>query len=666
MRSHITLLLLLPAAFAACSPPAGVRPSALFTDGVVLQRGVEINVWGTARPGSKVEVTLGNLEGASTTDADGQWSIGLPAMKAGGPYEMVIDGSGYEHSVRDVMIGDVWVASGQSNMEWLVSASADAEAEIAGADDPMIRQFKVPHIWSESPVDTVVGGPWSYAVPEQVGDFSAVAYFFARELRKHVDVAIGILNTSWGGSRIEPWMTPEALGYDRAQVEAVFDSDRKVMEEALATIRERIGPIPDRDEGLVEGQAVWAGPELDESEWSSIAVPSPWEDQGFEGVDGIGWYRASFDLTTDEAASGALLGLGRIDDSDLSWVNGTEIGGTEMGSAVAREYSVNPSVLRGGRNVITIRVEDLGGRGGILGSPDQLFVQVGQERRPLPRSWAFRLGEVRVPGVPKNRMPLVLHNAMIHPLLPFPIRGAIWYQGEANTNAENEDAFAYRDLFPAMIEDWRASWGVGDFPFLWVQLANFMAPDPQPAESGWAMLRESQSAALSVGNTAQAVIIDIGEAGDIHPRNKQDVGLRLSLAARHVAFGEDIVYSGPTYRSHRVSGGRITIEFDHVGQGLVARSGEATPGPDIPLGAFALAGIDGDFHWADARVEGNTVVVSSPRVPSPIAVRYAWGNNPDRANLYNVEGLPASPFRTDTWSAPMFDGSGRPPGSPFE
>jgi len=647
MNSHTTLPILLLAAVAACSPPAEVQPSALFSDGVVIQRDVEIHVWGTAPSGSKVAVTLGKLEVASATDADGHWSISLPAMEAGGPYEMVIAGSGYERRVRDVMIGDVWVASGQSNMEWLVSASGDSEAEIAGADDPLIRQFKVPHIWSESPVDTVVGGPWTYAVPEQVGDFSAVAYFFARELRKYVDVPIGILNTSWGGSRIEPWMTPEALRYDQAQVDSVFDAERQAAEEALASIRERLGSIPDRDEGLVEGQALWAEPGLDESGWIPIAVPSPWEEQGLEGVDGTAWYRVSFDLTAAEAAGGVLLGLGQIDDSDRTWVNGSEIGGTERAWDVAREYAVESPDLREGRNVIAIRVEDTGGRGGILGSPEQLFVQVGPERRPLPDTWAFHLGEVRVAESPKNRVPMVLYNAMIHPLLPFPIRGAIWYQGESN--AINPDALVYRELFPAMIEDWRARWGVGDFPFLWVQLANYMAPDAQPAESPWALLRESQSATLSVANTAQAVIIDIGEADDIHPRNKQDVGLRLSLAARHVAFGVDIVYSGPTYRRHRVTGGRVTIEFDHVGQGLVGSSGEGTSGPGIPLRGFAVAGIDREFHWADARIEGSTVVVSSPRVPSPIAVRYAWGNNPERANLYNVAGLPASPFRTDTW-----------------
>jgi sialate O-acetylesterase len=605
-------LLLLAWTVVACSPPAEIQPSVLFTDGVVLQRGIEVHVWGTARPGAEVEVTLGDLAGASTTDAGGHWSISLPAMEAGGPYGMVIEGPGYRHHVRDVMIGDVWVASGQSNMEWPVSASAQSEAEIAGADDRLIRQFKVQHVWSESPVDSVVGGPWTYAVPEQVGDFSAVAYFFARELRKHVDVPVGILNSSWGGSRIEPWMSPAALGYDQAQVDSVFDADRQHTEQILGSIRERLGSIPDRDEGFVGGQAVWAEPDLDESGWTSIVVPSQWENQGFQAVDGIAWYRTSFELNADEAAAGVLLGLGLIDDSDRTWVNGVEIGRTEMEWNVARKYPVEPSALRVGRNVIAVRVEDTGGGGGIVGSQDHLFVQVGRERRALPGTWAFRLGEIRVAGAAKNHVPLVLYNAMIHPLLPFPVKGAIWYQGESN--AGDPDATAYRRLFPAMIDDWRADWGVGDFPFLWVQLANFRAPDPRPAESGWAMLREAQSSTLSVANTGQAVIID-----------------------------------GPTYRSHRVSGARITIEFDHVGQGLTARSAEGPSGPGGPLGGFALAGTDGSFQWADARIEGNTVVVSSPHVLAPVAVRYAWGNNPDRANLYNVDGLPASPFRTDTW-----------------
>jgi sialate O-acetylesterase len=647
MKLSARLLLLPLAAGWACSPPAGIQPSAFFTDGVVLQRDVDIHVWGTAEPEAEVRVTLGDREGVGETNRDGRWSVTLPAMAAGGPFEMEIEGSGYKDIIGDVMIGDVWVASGQSNMEWTVAASGNPEAEIAAADDRLIRQFKVPHIWSTSPVDTVVGGPWAYAVPEQVGSFSAVAYYFARELRKHVDVPIGILNTSWGGSRVEPWMTPEALGYGQVQVDSVFNADRRASELAFEAIRERLGSAPDRDEGFERGEAVWADPDIDDSEWTPISVPASWEDQGFGGVDGTAWYRTSFDLTLEEAAAEVVLGLGVMDDFGRVWVNGTEVRAPATPWRVPRAYRVEGSLLRAGRNAVTVRIEDVEGAGGIVGSPDLLFLEVGEERRALPETWAFRLGEVRAAGMRRREVPMILYNAMVHPLLPFPIKGAIWYQGESNAVSE-EDALAYRDLFPAMIADWRSRWGVGDFPFLWVQLANFRAPDPQPVDSDWATLRESQSATLSVPNTAQAVIIDIGESDDIHPKNKQDVGLRLSLAARRVAYGEEIVYSGPMYRAHQVSGGRVTIEFDHLGQGLVGRSEDGSFRPGVPLGGFAVAGSDGRFHWADARIEGNTVVVSSPAVPSPVAVRYAWGDNPDRANLYNAEGLPASPFRTDT------------------
>jgi sialate O-acetylesterase len=640
--------LVLPLATAlACSPPAEIRPSALFTDGVVLQRDVDIHVWGTAEPGAEVRVTLGSREGEGETNRDGRWSVTLPAMPAGGPFELEIEGSGHRDIIGDVMIGDVWVASGQSNMEWTISASGNPDAEIAAADDRLIRHFKVPHIWSTAPVDTVVGGPWTYAVPEQVGSFSAVAYYFARELRKHVDVPIGILNTSWGGSRIEPWMTPEALGFGQAQIDSVFNADRRAGELAFEAIRQRLGAAPERDEGFQRGKAVWADPALDDSEWTPIAVPGAWEDQGFGGVDGTAWYRTSFDLTPEEAATGVVLGLGVMDDFGRVWVNGTEARAPPTPWRVPRAYPVDGSVVREGRNVVAVRVEDVEAAGGIVGSPDLLFLEVGEERRALPETWAFRLGEVRPAGMRRREVPLILYNAMVHPLLPFPIKGAIWYQGESNAVAE-EDALAYRQMFPAMIADWRSRWGVGDFPFLWVQLANFRAPDPEPGDSDWATLRESQSATLSVLNTAQAVIIDIGEADDIHPKNKQDVGLRLSLAARHVAYGEEIVYSGPTYRAHQVSGGRVTIQFDHLGQGLVGRSEDGSLRSGVPLGGFAVAGSDGRFHWADAHIEGRTVVVSSPAVPSPVAVRYAWGDNPDQANLYNAEGLPASPFRTDT------------------
>jgi sialate O-acetylesterase len=335
------------------------------------------------------------------------------------------------------------------------------------------------------------------------------------------------------------------------------------------------------------------------------------------------------------------LGLGMIDDSDVSWVNGHEVGRTDNAWNRARLYDVPPSALRAGRNVIAVRVQDFQGGGGIHGDPGLLFVESGGRKRPLAGTWTFRVGAVALDFEgQKNQVPTLLYNKMIHPLLPYPIAGAIWYQGESN--AYPGAAMEYREQFAAMIADWRRRWGVGEFPFLWVQLANYMAPDSVPAESDWAVLRESQGAVLRVPRTAQVIAIDLGEAGDIHPRNKQDVGARLALAARRVAYGEDIVHSGPVHRRHRVEGGRVVIEFDHAGGGLTSRRGA---GP----GGFAVAGSDRRFVRAEARIEGDRVVVWSDRVPHPVAVRYAWGDNPVMASLYNREGLPAAPFRTDTW-----------------
>ncbi len=643
-----TLLLLTFMLSLAPSTFAQLRPSLLFSDGMVMQRGTEVPVWGWAAPGEAVTVMFDGQSYTTEADADGAWRVRLPAMAAGGPYEMTIQGADEDMRVRDILMGDVWVASGQSNMEWTVANVNDAETEIAAADDPHIRHFKVPQSWSYAPETTLAGGSWEQADPAHVGNFTAVGYFFARALRASFadngrDVPIGILNTSWGGSRIEPWMSAEVLGLDEAALRALEAKERADQEALLEGLRARLGDLPTEDAGWADGKAVWAAPDLDDAGWAAIAVPGVWEQAGYEGMDGIAWYRTTFALTEEEAQQGVTLGLGMIDDSDITWVNGVEVGRIYNAYNQARIYEAPASALRAGANVLTVRVEDTGGGGGIHGSSDMLFVEAGGAKRPLAGTWRFRVGAVTVSpdGQRINKVPTVLWNKMVHPLLPFPIKGAIWYQGESNANNLAE-AVAYKELFPQMIEGWRAAWGQGDFPFLWSQLANFMAVDAAPpAESNWATLRESQSAALALPNTGQAVIIDIGEADDIHPRNKQDVGRRLALAAQKVAYGGDLVYAGPTYRQHVVQNGQVIIAFDHVGNGLEARNGD--------LGGFALAGTDKQWAWADAKIEGNRVVVWSEAVPEPVAVRYAWGNNPESANLYNDEGLPAVPFRTDAW-----------------
>jgi sialate O-acetylesterase len=616
---------------------AQVRVSRLFTDGMVMQRDANVPVWGWADPGVQVVVTIDGTDYSTVADDSGAWMVRLAPMEAGGPHVISVQSGDTELHVRDVMVGDVWLASGQSNMEWVA-----ADAEGSPTADPAIRHFKVPRSWSYQEEDSLAGGAWEYADREHVGTFTAVGYYFARELRESVKVPVGIINSSWGGSRIEPWMSLEALGMDRADFDRIRAEEQARQAAIRERVQERIGTIPDHDAGLVDGVAHWAAPDLDDSDWFTVPVPANWETAGFEGMDGVAWYRTTVVLTEDEIERGVKLGLGMIDDSDISWVNGVEVGRMDNAWNQARLYEVPSGVLRVGKNVISVRVEDFQGGGGIAGPAETVFIDVAGERRKLADEWRFMVGSVSLDAAGnKNQVATLLWNKMIHPLLPFPIKGVIWYQGESNAD-RMADALAYDELFTGMIESWREEWQRGDLPFFWAQLANFMAVEEDPnAESNWAVLREAQSAALTLPNTGQAILIDIGDADDIHPRNKHDVGRRLALAARKIAYGEDVVYSGPTFRECEFRDGRATISFDHVGSGLVARGGE--------LRGFAVAGPDGHFVWANAGIDGDRVVVWSDAVSNPVAVRYAWASNPDAANLYNKDGLPADPFRTDRW-----------------
>ena len=633
-----TALIILPG-FSA----AKLRTDPLISDGMVLQRDTALSVWGVAEPGDEVAVTFRGQSVSTHATKDGRWRVELSSRPAGGPFEMTIASGEETLHLQDILVGDVWVCSGQSNMEWVVADSVNAPAEMALASDPSIRHFKVPRSWAAEPRETLAGGSWEPADSDHVGDFTAVGYFFARQLRLDVDVPIGLINTSWGGSRIEPWMSAAALGLDDEGLRREFEKERDYEQEVRQMIAERVGDVPDRDRGLVEGRAVWASPQLDDTSWEQMPVPAAWEGAGYPGMDGIAWYRTAFFLTAEEAREGVRLGLGAIDDSDITWVNGHEVGRTQMAWNQPRVYEVPSASLVSGTNVIAVRVEDTGGGGGIQGDPALLFVEVGGHLRSLVGMWKFALGVVTVNLEDhKREVPTVLYNHMIHPLQQFPIKGVLWYQGESNTG--EEDAFIYRELFVDMISDWRGGWDVKDLPFLWVQLASYLPPPAEPVESSWAVLRESQSKALALPRTAQVLAIDAGEANDVHPRDKQILGYRLALAARGVAYGQEVVFSGPVYRSHEVKEGRFLITFAHVGEGLV---GKDPAGPR--LRGFIIAGEDRRFVWANATIEGDRVVVWNSEVPEPVAVRYAWADNPEGANLYNREGLPASPFRTDSW-----------------
>ena len=625
-------------------PHNGLRLPRVFGDGMVVQRDVRIPVWGWASPGISVRVVLGSDSARTTADDLGHWSVSFAPRTAGTALTLQADDGVRRLEVRDMIAGDVWIASGQSNMEFAVSGAHNAAETIASANDPMIRHFGVPHAFSEQPAEDIAGGSWAAADPAHVGSFTAVGYFFAREVRKSVNVPIALLHTSWGGSNIETWLSREALGMSPDGWQRLLAAERARTDSLRNAIRDRVGALPAVDSGLVNGDAAWAKPGLDESSWADIPVPALWERHGYDGLDGIAWYRTAITLTEAQAAAPARLSLGPIDDNEITWINGIEVGRTN-GYSVPRLYDVPASVLKPGRNVLTVRVSDGGGGGGIYGDPSTVYLETGGNRIRLGGSWKFRVGRVDMmpDGQRVNKIPTVLYNAMLNPLQRLPIKGVLWYQGESNAN-NDEQATAYRAQFEKLIRSWRSEWsgGLGDFPFLWVQLPGFNPPDSvPPARSAWATHRESMTANLALPNTGQAIAIDLGDATDIHPTNKLDVGIRLARVALKSVYGKPVVASGPTYRSHVTRNGQVTIQFDNVAGGLVTRRADGR------VGGFAVAGADGKLVWADARIEGDRVIVWSPQVSNPVTVRYAWSNNPNTASLYNREGLPAAPFRTD-------------------
>lgn len=532
---RIFLLIVAAALSAAVTTAFGaVKPHCTFTDNAVLQRGVPLPVTGTADDGEAVTVTFQNQK-VSTVAKDSKWKVTLKPLEAGGPFEMTIGTT----VLKNILVGDVWVCSGQSNMGFGLNGAHDASEVIPKATHPKIRLYKVPNVTAFDPQPTC-DGKWVECTPDTVKGFTAVGYFFGRDIHAATGVPIGLINTSWGGTPAQAWTSMAGL-----QTDPALDGFVNNYKTTVANI-----------DKLVE-------------KYDKETFPK-WKKE--------------------------------YDAAMAQW---------KQAAADAKKAK-----------------------------------QPEPARPKLPRQ----------PNSPKNNpgTPSVLYNAMINPLLPFPIKGAIWYQGEANAGQPKQ----YQVLFPTMIKDWRRAWNCGEFPFLFVQLANYMKRETEPTQSegGWPGLREAQSMTLKLPNTGQAVIIDIGEGEDIHPKNKSNVGKRLALAGLKVAYGKDIVFSGPTYDSMKVEGDKVRVKFQNTGSGLVIgaapaiRLGETPAKPLDHLVGFAVAGADKKFVWANAKIDGNCVVVSCDTVKNPVAVRYAWANNPE-CNLYNKEGIPASPFRTDDWTS---------------
>lgn len=647
MYNKLSKLIIIFSLFISVTAFNQVRLPKLVSDGMVLQRDAEVKIWGWAGKDEKVSVNFMNSTYNTVADDKGDWSIELPKLKAGGPYEMQINASN-SITIHDIMVGDVWVCSGQSNMElYMNRVSWNYPDEIAHSENKYIRQFYVPQRYNfHHHENDLPYGSWKIASPENTPDFSAVAYFFGKYLYEKYKVPVGLINSSLGGSPVEAWISAgELKKFPKYLNEAEMFKDSTLIKKIETADNARINAwnteLWKKDEGNKDSKNMWYDPSLNTTDWDPMEIPGYWADKTKLGwVNGVVWFRKKINITSSMVGKPAKLILGRIVDADSAYVNGVFVGTISYQYPPSR-FDIPVGVLKAGENSIVVRVISNAGKGGFV--PDKLYAIVtGDDTVNIEGEWKFRLGAVMPPLAGQTFirwMPLGLYNSMIAPLLNYRIKGVIWYQGESNADRPAE----YNKLFSTLINDWREKWNEGNFPFLFVQLSNFMNPRSEPSESNWALLRESQLKTLSVPNTGMVVTYDIGEWNDIHPLDKKDVGKRLFLAAEKVAYGNDnVVYSGPIYKSMKVEDNKIVLSFTNIGTGIIAKgNGE--------LKYFSIAGADKHFDWAKAKIDGNKVVVWSDEISKPVAVRYAWADDPEDANLYNKEGLPASPFRTDDW-----------------
>jgi sialate O-acetylesterase len=621
-----------------------VRLPRLISDGMVLQRDASVKIWGWAAPGEDVTVGFAGKEYSTKADTSGVWMVKLAPLQAGGPHTMKIQASN-SLTVSDILMGDVWLCSGQSNMELPVRRVRPLyEAEIAASENKFIRSFTVPKVFSfKEPLRDLSAGSWIAANPETVLDFSAAAWFFAVHLYETYGVPIGTLTSAFGGSPAEAWISEESLKefpvhYNELQkcksdslMRAITSGDQKRMQEWYSQLNKA-------DEGYMTHGVKWHDPALSTDDWKTMTVPGYWSATELKGLNGVVWFRKEIIVPASVAGQPGALNLGRIVDADSAFLNGTFIG-TVSYQYPPRRYTIPAGLLKEGSNILIVRViSNIGDAGFVPEKPYDL--SAGDFQTSLEGEWKYKVGAVMPPLRGQTFFgykPAGLYNAMLAPVLNYGTKGILWYQGESNAGRPDE----YRILLPALIKDWRKNLGQGDIPFILVQLPNFMEAKETPSESGWAMFREAQTEALKLQATGMAVAIDIGEWNDIHPLNKKDVGTRMALVARKVAYGEnDLVSSGPTFKQMTVKGRKIILSFDNIGSGLIVNGGGK-------LKQFAIAGADMKFVWAEARISGDKVIVKGRKIRHPNAVRYAWADNPEGANLFNREGLPAAPFRTD-------------------
>ena len=658
---------------------ADVTLPAIFSDHMVLKKTARVPVWGKADPGEEITLVLAEQTAKTRAGDDGKWTASLDLSKTGpGPFEMTVRGKN-EIKISDVLVGEVWLASGQSNMEWPLIQTRDAEKEIAASANPQLRQFTVTRATSADPL-TDVKGAWKVASPETAGAFSAVAYFFGKKLQAELKMPVGIIQSSWGGTPSEAWTSTEALdtvpdlkaARERIQGRAkAYPVQKQAFVDAFgAWLKDNA-----REDRPVADAAAFAATGISTEGWIPLTLPGRLAAAGLPDAGAV-WLRREIDVPAPVPNQKLRLNLGAIDAFDSVYWNGrllTQLTYQEYpGTGFVRQnatYDVPPDLVKQGKNTLAIRVYQPVTAANFPTVPkaDALALDTGwlaKAEFALPTLDAEKIAAA--PKAPPN--PVAPHNtasflfnAMINPLVPYAISGVIWYQGESNAGR----AWQYRTAFPLLITDWRSRWKQGDFPFYFCQLANYLPKKDLPGDSGWAELREAQSQTLALPKTGQAVLIDIGEEKDIHPRNKKDVGERLALIALASDYGKEIPFSGPVFKSAEIAGDKIRLTFNGTASGLVATALPATHdvktiahetaplvrnSPGSELEGFAICGQDRNWVWAQAKIEGQSVVVWSDKVPAPVAVRYAWADNPT-ANLYNAAVLPASPFRTDDFPA---------------
>jgi sialate O-acetylesterase len=620
-----------------------VRLPRLISDGMILQRETPVKIWGWAKAGEKVSLQLNKQSFQAIADKKGNWQIILPQQQTGGPFDMSIQASN-QITLKNILFGDVWLCSGQSNMEYPMSRLKDRYSkEIANCENSSIRQFKIPMKYDfNAPPEDYSGGKWEEANSQTILNFSGVAYFFARDLYEKYHVPIGILNAAVGGTPAEAWMSADALkDFPQYIAEAEKCKDQsyinKILDEERVIYSAWYGKLNQNDKGL-SSQPNWKVPSMNSSDWATMVIPGYWADEGMNNVNGAMWFRKEIDLPSSMIGKSAWIQMGRIVDADSVFINSQFIGTTSY-QYPQRKYTIPANVLKAGKNVIVVRLISSSGKCGFIkDKPYKLFTP--GDTIQLAGEWKCKLGTTMEPLQGQTFFqykPTGLYNGMLAPSTNYAIKGAVWYQGESNADRYNE----YQKLLTSLITDWRQKRAQGNFPFIIVQLPNYMDAKDEPSESNWAEFRYAQLKTLSVENTALVVTIDLGDWNDIHPQNKLDVGKRVALAAEQRAYGDTkVVASGPIFQSMKTTGNKIELTFSNTGSGLTVKGGGE-------LKQFSIAGADKKYSWANAKIEGNRIIVWNDAVVHPFYIRYAWADNPEGANLYNKDGLPASPFTTE-------------------